>query len=128
MNKFPFSLLALLSIASILTGGCTLYTNPSACEAQMRQTAGAAEPPSTLSIAHVGVGIDGSRVVVEGTLKTATASPATASSPATPPPVTAPATKAAVAECTFDGKTLTTLHWLTPPEFANPPTPAATDG
>ncbi|WP_206952620.1 hypothetical protein [Trinickia acidisoli] len=124
MNKLSLPVFALLSIASLLAGGCTLYSNPSACKAQMRQAAGKAVPPETLSVSHVGVGIDGTRVVVEGTLATAAAS-AGASGATAPRPAAKPAVKIAAAECTFDGNKLTALHWLAPPELANPPVPAA---
>ncbi len=130
MNKPPLSLLALLSIAPILAGGCTLYANPSACETQMRRAAGEAAPDATLSISHVGVGIKGSRVVVEGTLKTA-AAPKDASEPSSTAdskrPATKPITKAAAAECTFDGDKFTAMRWLSPPELAHPPATAAAD-
>ncbi|HEX7684614.1 MAG TPA: hypothetical protein VF446_13965 [Trinickia sp.] len=131
MNKPPLSLLALLSIAPILAGGCTLYANPSACETQMRRAASEAAPAATLSISHVGVGIKGSRVVVEGTLETAAAAPAGASqSPNTADATRSPAkpvTQAAAAECTFDGDKLRAMRWLAPPELARPPATAAAD-
>lgn len=145
MTKPPLSLLALLTIAPILAGGCTLYANPSACEAQMRRAAGEAQPAATLSITHVGVGIKGSRVVVEGALKTAAAAPANASdalgasgaseaSPSAsvqasePAKPAKPIVKAAAVECTFDHDKLTALRWLAPPELADPPAPVATNG
>lgn len=124
MNKPPLSLVALLAIAPLLAGGCTLYSNPSACKAQVRQAVSNAAPADTLSISHVGVGIDGSRVVVEGTLKTA-AAPTQASDASAPQGAAKPLVKPAAAECTFDGNKLTALRWLAPPELANPP--AATD-
>lgn len=142
MTKPPLSLLALLSIAPILAGGCSLYANPSACEAQMRRAAAQAEPAATLSISHVGVGIKGSRVVVEGALKTAAPPPADpvdapdaaavspssstqASEPAKP---AKPIVKAAALECTFDEDRLTAARWLAPAELANPPAPDASNG
>lgn len=129
MNKPPLSVLALLSIAPILAGGCTLYSNPSACEAQVRRAAAEATPAARLSVAHVGVGIRGSRVVVEGTLETA--APVGASSPSSATASGAAAksiTKAAAAECTFDGDRFTALRWLAPLELAHPPAPDATTG
>jgi hypothetical protein len=133
MNKPPRSLLALLLIAPLLAGGCTLYANPSACKAQMRQAAANATPPRTLSISDVDVGIDGSRVVVEGTLKTAAAaadqSDASASIPAKAPaakPTAKQVGKPAAAECTFDGNKLKALRWLSPPELANAPSTPST--
>lgn len=119
MTKPPLSLVVLLAIAPLFAGGCTLYSNPSACKAQMRQLAADALPTDTLSISHVGVGIDGSRVVVEGNLETADA-PTGASDATAPHRKAKPVVKAAAAECTFDGNKLTALHWLQPPELANP--------
>lgn len=132
MNKPTLSLVALLAIAPLLGGGCTLYSNPSACKAQVRQAVADAAPDDTLSISHVGVGIDGSRVVVEGTLKTAPASTDEAASDATAmhgaPEPAKPILKPAAAECTFEGNKLTALRWLAPPELANPPAPADSKG
>ncbi|RDU97392.1 hypothetical protein DWV00_19445 [Trinickia dinghuensis] len=120
-------LVALLTIAPLLAGGCTLYSNPSACKAQMREAAGKATPPEKLSISHVGVGIHGSRVVVEGTLEAAaapTANASDASGASAPHPKAKPVAKPASAECTFEGNKLQALHWFAPPELANPPAPA----
>jgi hypothetical protein len=128
MNKPAFSLAALLAIAPLLTGGCTLYSNPSACKAQMREAAGKAAPLETLSISHVGVGIGGSRVVLEGTLKASAASAASAASGASAPHGAAkPVVKAAAAECTFNGDKLEAFRWLAPSELANPPALADTE-
>jgi hypothetical protein len=60
---------ACLLLGSFLAAGCTVYKNPNTCEAQMRAAAAHALPHDKLSITHVGVGIGGSRVVVEGTLQ-----------------------------------------------------------
>ncbi|HTH75950.1 MAG TPA: hypothetical protein VL635_16260 [Trinickia sp.] len=142
MTKPPLSLLALLTIAPILAGGCSLYANPSACEAQMRRAAAEVQPAATLSISHVGVGIKGARVVVEGSLKTAAAAPAEASDASGASAVSSNSStqasepakqaksivKAAALECTFDEDRLTALRWLAPPELANPPAPAAPNG
>lgn len=142
MTKPPLSLLALFTTVPILAGGCSLYANPSACEAQMRRAAGEAEPAATLSISHVGVGIKGSRVVVEGALKTAAPAPAdTSDTPGASavsrnssvqagdrPKQAKPIVKAAAVECTFDDDRLSALRWLAPPELANPPAPAETNG
>jgi hypothetical protein len=128
MNKPAFSLAALLAIAPLLTGGCTLYSNPSACKAQMREAAGKAAPLETLSISHVGVGIGGSRVVLEGTLKASAASAASAASGASAPHGAAkPVVKAAAAKCTFNGDKLEAFRWLAPSELANPPALADTE-
>lgn len=138
MNKPPRSLLALFLTAPLLAGGCTLYGNPSACKAQMRQAVANATQPATLSISNVGVGIDGSRVVVEGTLETA-AAPSEASDPSVSNTANDPAAKStakqvakkifkpAAVECTFDRDKLTAMRWLSPPELANPPSPASAD-
>jgi hypothetical protein len=140
MTKPPLSLLALLTIAPILAGGCSLYANPSTCEAQMRRAAAEVQPAATLSISHVGVGIKGARVVVEGSLKTAAPTEASdasgtsavssnASTQASEPAKQAKSiVKAAALECTFDEDRLTALRWLAPPELANPPAPAAPNG
>lgn len=142
MTKPPLSLFALLTIAPILAGGCSLYANPSACEAQMRRAAGEADPAATLSISHVGVGIKGARVVVEGALKTpatvpadaadapgaAAAQPNSSTQASEPAKRAKPIVKAAALECTFDEDRLTAVRWLAPPELANPSAGAASDG
>jgi len=69
MKKSRIAPFACLLLGSLLTAGCTLYKNPSTCEAQMRAAAAHALPHDKLSITHVGVGIGGSRVVVEGTFQ-----------------------------------------------------------
>jgi hypothetical protein len=128
MNKPSLSLIALCAVAPLLAGGCTLYSNPSACKAQMRQAVGQAAPADTLSISHVGVGIDGSRVVVEGTLTTTAPTSTEASLANASQDAAKPIDKPAAAECTFDGKKLTALRWLAPPELANPPASAGSKG
>ena len=126
MNKPPLSLLALLLSAPLLAGGCTLYANPSACEAQMRQAAAEALPRDTLSISHVGVGINGSRVVVEGAFKTASAQAKDSSVAGASHGAAKPVPKPTAAECTFSGDKLTALRWLAPPELADPSSPDST--
>jgi hypothetical protein len=69
MKKSRIAPFACLLLGSLLTAGCTLYKNPSTCEAQMRAAAAHALPHDKLLITHVGVGIGGSRVVVEGTFQ-----------------------------------------------------------
>lgn len=130
MNKPPLSLVALLVLAPLLAGGCTLYSNPSACKEQVRQAIGQAAPGDTFTISHVGAGIKGSRVVVEGALKSTRSSmdapdaaDASASNGAAKPIV-----KPIAAECTFTGDKLTSLRWLAPPELANPPAQAESKG
>src|SRR5689334_23364445 len=87
--------------ASLAMSGCALYQNPSACEAQMRSEVAGALPADRLSIDHVGVGIGGSRVVVEGTLKRPAAAlrHAASATRATPKLTSRPA----ALECTFNG-------------------------
>lgn len=140
MNKPPRSLLALLLIAPLLAGGCTLYANPNACKAQMRQAVANGTLPGKLSISDVGVGINGSRVVVEGTIETA-AAPADASDASVSNPANHPAVKStdkpvakgekvkkpAAIECLFNGDKLTATRWLSPPELANPASSASAD-
>ena len=141
MNTPPRSLLALLLIAPLLAGGCTLYANPSACKAQMREAVANAMPPGTLSISNDGVGVGGSRVVVEGTFETAAAATDASDamvSKAADNPAAKPANpadkqadknheKLAAIECTFEGDKLTAMRWLSPPELANPASSASAD-
>jgi hypothetical protein len=106
MKKSRIALFACLLLGSFLTAGCTLYKNPSTCKAQMRAAAAHALPHDKLSITHVGVGIHGSRVVVEGTFQSppvaasaaAAASAPTASAPtASAPTASAPTASSSVA-------------------------------
>jgi hypothetical protein len=137
MKKTRIAPFACLLLGSFLTAGCTLYKNPSTCEAQMRADVAHALPHDKLSISHVGVGIGGSRVVVEGTLKSPPASTSTAgaasavhaSSTAAAASEThvsssaaasKSASRSAAVECVFNGDALTTWHWLSPPELAKP--------
>jgi hypothetical protein len=75
-NAAPLGYLFGLSLTPFLMAGCALYKNPSACEAQMRATVTRAHPASVLSVSHVGVGIGGSRVVIEGNIEEHAATPA----------------------------------------------------
>ena len=120
MNTPSLSSAALLAIAPLVFGGCTLYSNPSACKAQMREAVASAASAGTLSISHVGVGIGGSRVVVEGTLKSAApaADASDAASAASAAGEGKPIIRPAAVECMFDGDKLTSLRWLAPPELA----------
>jgi hypothetical protein len=153
MKKSRTAPFACLLLGSFLTAGCTLYKNPNTCEAQMRAAAAQALPHDKLSITHVGVGIGGSRVVVEGTLQSppvaaSTASAASASAvQASSSAVAASATHAsspaahwsssaatskppprtAAVECAFNGEALATWHWLNPPDLAKPADPAKPD-
>lgn len=115
----------------------------------MRAAAAHALPHDKLSITHVGVGIGGSRVVVEGTFQSppvaasaaAAASAAKASSSAaatsgvhasrahaaSSAAASKPTSRTAAVECAFNGEALTTWHWLNPPELAKPADPAKSD-
>jgi len=90
----------------------------------MRNELAQASPQTRLKISKVGVGIGGSRVVVEGALRgPAPASDVSAASnPETtanvPPPKTL--NRPAALECTFNGDTLVSTHWLAPAEMAQP--------
>lgn len=121
-------LAGLLLVMPFVAGGCTLYKNPSACETRMRNELAQASPKDRLKISTVGVGIGGSRVVVEGALRgpaVASGVPAASGSTTTasaslPQTVTRPA----ALECTFNGDTLVSTHWLAPTEMTKP---ASTD-
>ncbi|RKP52255.1 hypothetical protein [Trinickia fusca] len=119
MKKIRLSLLASLPFVLALPTACTLYQNPTLCKQQMRSELAQASPAAKLSVSHVGVGIRGSRVVVEGSIEApaAASSSAPASAAAGKPSKTV---KAAAAECTFDGASLTALRWLSPQELAEP--------
>ncbi|WP_176059694.1 hypothetical protein [Paraburkholderia sp. BCC1876] len=145
--------LVCVTTAATLLAGCAVYKNPSACEQLMRSKL-ADTSTDTLKIDHAGAAIDGTRVVVEGTIEhVMTASEVAA---ATPPVVAANAagasetaaaavakaassanalapknakpkktTTAAAAECTFHGETLGVFTWLAPAKLAAPPAEAA---
>ena len=60
--------IACVTTAATLLAACTaVYKNSDACEQLMRSKLAEASSPDTLKIRHTGAGIDGSRVVVEGT-------------------------------------------------------------
>lgn len=112
--------------AAFAMSGCALYQNPSACETQMRSELAGALPADRLSIDHVGVGIGGARVVVEGTLKRpAAASRRAASATHATPKLTS---RPAALECTFDGDKLIAHHWLKPAEMTEDADVAAQSG
>jgi hypothetical protein len=75
--------IACVTTAAALLAGCTaVYKNSDACEQLMRSKL-AETSPDTLKITHTGTGIDGSRVVVEGSIEhVVTASEAAASAAA----------------------------------------------
>lgn len=58
-----------LSLVSLPLAGCALYKNPGSCEAQMRSELAKLSPDDRLKVSNVGVGIGGSRVVIEGSLE-----------------------------------------------------------
>ncbi|MFM0212997.1 hypothetical protein PQQ96_37010 [Paraburkholderia sediminicola] len=61
--------IACVTAAATLLAACTaVYKNSDACEQLMRSKL-AETSPDTLKIAHTGAGIDGSRVVVEGSIE-----------------------------------------------------------
>ena len=119
-------LAGLLLVMPFLAGGCALYKNPSACETRMRSDLAQASPQDRLKISTVGVGIGGSRVVVEGALKgpipasEVSAAPTTAATSHAATPKTR--TRAAALECTFNGDALVSTRWLAPAEMAKPAT------
>jgi hypothetical protein len=135
----PLSLL----LGPLLTSGCAVHENQSSCEAQMRQAVEQEYPHDELSVSHVGAGIGGSRVVVEGTIRGLAAAPvsASATSKTAPVAVTTHSNKMgektsekasrktdkkadkktdqpAAAECLFKGKSLESVSWLRPPKLA----------
>ncbi|WP_181321727.1 hypothetical protein [Trinickia symbiotica] len=133
MKKPSIASFCCVLLAPFLIAGCSLYKNPSACEARMRETVARNLPNDELSVSHVGVGIRGSRVVVEGTVEgpPAAASAANGATPASAPiaasaPTATSSTVAAkpkkikrpaAAECLFDGESLTSMRWFNPPEL-----------
>jgi hypothetical protein len=123
MKNTRIAPLACLLLGTFLTAGCTIYKNPSTCEARMREGLAEALPHNKLSVSHVGVGIGGSRVVVEGNLEGPPAVAGGASAPANASSSAVAAklkktSRPAAAECMFNGESLTTMHWLSPPELA----------
>ncbi|MFL9916569.1 hypothetical protein PQR75_14475 [Paraburkholderia fungorum] len=81
--KIRILTIACVTTAAALLAGCTaVYKNSDACEQLMRSKL-AETSPDTLKITHTGTGIDGSRVVVEGSIEhVVTASEAAASAAA----------------------------------------------
>ncbi|MFM0287566.1 hypothetical protein [Paraburkholderia megapolitana] len=69
--KTRILLLASIAAAATLSAACTaVYRNADACEQSMRIALGA-ESADKLKVSHTGVGIDGTRVVVEGEIQKA---------------------------------------------------------
>ncbi|RKF47053.1 hypothetical protein [Paraburkholderia fungorum] len=61
--------IACLTTAAVLLAACTaVYKNSDACEQLMRSKL-AESSQDTLKVSHKGVGIDGSRVIVEGSIE-----------------------------------------------------------
>jgi hypothetical protein len=130
MKNLSIASFCCVLLAPFLVAGCSLYKNPSACEARMRETVARNLPNDKLSVSHVGVGIRGSRVVVEGMVEgppaaasaaTAASAPIVGSTPsaassavaATPKKIKRPA----AAECLFDGESMTAMRWFNPSEL-----------
>lgn len=141
-----------VATAAALLTACTIASrNSGACEQLMRNRL-AETSSDTLRVAHRGVAIRGSRVVVEGSIEhvpsaseVAASAPVMASAPLVASvPVIASATKAAsavavaakpvvpkkvvvpaAAECTFHGEELDVFRWLAPAKLAAPAEPAA---
>ena len=62
--------IACVTTAAALLVACTaVYKNSDACEQLMRSKLAETSSPDTLRIAHTGTAIDGSRVVVEGSIE-----------------------------------------------------------
>ena len=137
-------LIACCATGVALFAGCTsVYTNSSACEQAMRQSA-SEQTTDTLHILYTGSGIKGSRVVVEGTLEhPQTASEAAAAKPPETDiikagllaPVAAAITNAkpkktvvaAAVECTYNAGGLSEFRWLAPAKLAKTDDEADTD-
>lgn len=140
--KIRILTLACVSTAAALLAACTaVYKNSDACEQLMRSKL-AQTSSDTLKIRHTGAGIDGSRVVVEGSIEhvmtaseaaaaraasavgagTGAASEARAAAHAQAPGSDKPkkVIQAAAAECTFHGPVLGTFSWLAPAKLAAP--------
>ncbi|NYH13018.1 hypothetical protein [Paraburkholderia bryophila] len=82
--------LVCVTTAATLLAGCAVYKNPSACEQLMRSKL-AETSTDTLKIDHAGAAIDGTRVVVEGSIEhVMTASEVAAATPPVVPKAVAP--------------------------------------
>lgn len=135
-------LIACCTVAALSAGCTSVYTNTSACEQMMRQSASELSAADTLKIVHAGTGIHGSRVVVEGTLThPQTASEAAAARPPNTnineagllAPVAAAIEKSkpqktvapAAVECTYDANGLSAFRWLAPARLVTKTAPEA---
>lgn len=82
--------LVCVTTAATLLAGCAVYKNPSACEQLMRSKL-ADTSTDTLKIDHAGAAIDGTRVVVEGSIEhVMTASEVAAATPPVVPKAATP--------------------------------------
>ncbi|MFM0594619.1 MULTISPECIES: RodZ family helix-turn-helix domain-containing protein [Paraburkholderia] len=82
--------LVCVTTAATLLAGCAVYKNPSACEQLMRSKL-AETSTDKLKIDHAGAAIDGTRVVVEGSIEhVMTASEVAAATPPVVPKAVAP--------------------------------------
>ena len=82
--------LVCVATAATLLVGCAVYKNPSACEQLMRSKL-ADTSTDTLKIDHAGTAIDGTRVVVEGSIEhVMTASEVAAATPPVVPKAAVP--------------------------------------
>jgi len=140
-------LLASAMMALSLLAGCTAYSNRETCLDRMRTSYNeVAQLP--LKISNVSVATQGSRIVVEATVKaphlpkaapaapgsaalvlpasaaTSIAAPASASNAVSATVVQKIPPGNAAAECTFDGRQLTHFHWLTPVGMVTPGDPS----
>ncbi|MFL9866982.1 hypothetical protein PQR67_22630 [Paraburkholderia fungorum] len=87
--------IACMTTAAVLLASCTaVYKNSDACEQLMRSKL-AESSQDTLKVSHKGVGIDGSRVVVEGSIEHVMAASEVAGTPATSASAAASATASA---------------------------------
>ncbi|CAE6853079.1 hypothetical protein R69927_02177 [Paraburkholderia domus] len=88
--------IACVTTAATLLAACTaVYKNTDACEQLMRSKLAETSSPDTLKITHTGAGIDGSRVVVEGSIEhVVTASEVAAASAPSPAASAAPVANA----------------------------------
>jgi hypothetical protein len=140
------SLACVMTAAALLAACTAVYKNSDACEQLMRSKL-AEKSSDTLKIANRGVGIGGSRVVVEGSIEhvpTASEVAAVAASSAgavsaasavsaggasgvsgadalsLKPAKPKKVVQPAAAECTFHGSTLNAFNWLAPARLAAP--------
>ncbi|PCE27606.1 hypothetical protein BWP39_03625 [Paraburkholderia acidicola] len=129
--KTRILLLASIAAAVTLSAACTAaYRNADACEQSMRIALGA-ESADKLKVSHTGVGIDGTRVVVEGEIQkaaseVAVASAASAASAASVASAASAAAEASEAASAVSAASATTRHagegFSSPFDGLHPPT------